>query len=48
MSATFGGDAAVTFDGYGVPSAGGRIVISAGQYQKTIVLDAASGKAEMQ
>ncbi len=48
VSATFGGDAAVTFDGYGVPSAGGQIVISTGEYRKTIVLDAASGKAEAQ
>ena len=48
VSADFGGDTAVVFDGYGVPDSGGQVVIRAGEYQKIIVLDAGSGKAKVQ
>jgi prepilin-type N-terminal cleavage/methylation domain-containing protein len=48
VSADFGGDADVTFDGYGVPDSAGTVVVSVGDYSKTILLDADSGKAEVQ
>ncbi|MDP6543810.1 MAG: prepilin-type N-terminal cleavage/methylation domain-containing protein [Phycisphaerae bacterium] len=48
VSADFDGDADVTFDGYGVPDSGGTVVVAVGDYSKTILLDADSGKAEVQ
>ena len=45
VSADFGGTAQVTFDGYGVPNSGGTLVVKAGGFQRTISLDASSGKA---
>ena len=48
VSADFDGDGDVTFDGYGVPDSGGTVVVAVGNYSKTIVLDADSGKAEVQ
>ena len=43
VSASFGGQPSVVFDGYGIPSAGGTVVVSSGGYQRTISLDAGSG-----
>ena len=48
VSVDFGGSSQVTFDGYGVPDRGGTLVISAGGVQRTIVLEATSGKANVQ
>ncbi len=48
VSATFGGAASVTFDRYGQPSSGGNVVIAVGVVQKTVTLDAGSGKASIQ
>ena len=48
VSASFGGDATVVFDAYGVPDDGGQIVVQAGHFQKTIVLDPDSGRATVQ
>lgn len=48
VSASFGGDAVVVFDGYGMPDSGGQVVVQAGSFQKTVVLDADSGKAKVQ
>ena len=48
VSADFDGNGDVTFDGYGVPDSGGTVVVAVGDYSKTIVLDADSGKAEVQ
>ena len=45
VSADFGGQASVTFDGYGSPTRGGTIVIQAGGAQRTITVDASTGKA---
>jgi Tfp pilus assembly protein FimT len=42
-SASFGGQPSVVFDGYGVPNAGGQIVISSGTFQKTVVVDGTNG-----
>lgn len=48
VSANFGGDAVVVFDAYGVPDSGGQVVVQAGSFQKTVVLNADSGKAKVQ
>jgi len=48
ISANLGGDAQVTFDGYGVPDSGGTIVVRHSGVQKTIVLNEYSGRAEVQ
>jgi prepilin-type N-terminal cleavage/methylation domain-containing protein len=48
VSVDFSGTAQVTFDGYGVPNSGGTVVVKAGGFQRTIVLDATSGKATWQ
>jgi prepilin-type N-terminal cleavage/methylation domain-containing protein len=45
ISASFGGSATATFDAYGAPASGGTVIIKVGGTQKTIVLDADSGKA---
>ena len=38
----------LTFNGYGVPNQGGLIVIASGSVQKTIQVDASTGKAVIQ
>jgi type II secretory pathway pseudopilin PulG len=48
VSADFSGTMKVRFDGYGVPDTGGTVVIQAGQYQKTISVDADTGRATVQ
>lgn len=48
VSAIFGGDNAVIFDGFGIPDSGGTIVIAGGAVTKTILLDVDSGTATAQ
>lgn len=48
VQADFGGDLQLTFDGYGDPDSGGVIVVAAGDAQRSVVLDAASGKVTVQ
>lgn len=48
ISADFGGDAQVVFDGYGTPDSGGKVVVGWGTIQKTVVLDGDTGKASVQ
>ena len=45
--ASFGEPAAasVRFDRYGSPDVGGTVVVTSGRYQKTVYVDAASGRA---
>lgn len=45
VSADFGGDADLVFDGYGVPNANGSIVIRVGRFQQTIPVTGAAGAA---
>lgn len=45
LAAEFGGDADITFDGYGMPDAGGAVVIQVGNRQRTVTLDPVTGKA---
>jgi type IV fimbrial biogenesis protein FimT len=48
VTADFGGASEVTFDGYGVPNQGGNITVRAGDYERTVVLNANTGKATAQ
>jgi type II secretory pathway pseudopilin PulG len=45
VSADFGGDEDVIFDGFGVPDSGGSVVVQVGSFTKTITLDADTGDA---
>jgi prepilin-type N-terminal cleavage/methylation domain-containing protein len=47
-SADFGGDAVLTFDGYGAADTSGTVVVQAGPYQKTITIEQGAGKATIQ
>ena len=47
-SADFGGDTQVTFDGWGLPDTGGTVILNAGSEQRTVVVDAETGKAAIQ
>ena len=44
----FGGDAKLTFDGFGMPDSGGFVIVQAGDYQYTVVVDPETGAAEVQ
>jgi len=48
ISADFGGDQQVTFDGWGIPDSGGSVILSVGAEQRIVSLDAESGKATIQ
>ncbi|MEI7835192.1 MAG: GspH/FimT family protein [Planctomycetota bacterium] len=48
ISASFGGSPNVSFNGYGVPAAGGSVVVQGGSVQKTVLLDAGTGEAKVQ
>lgn len=48
VSASFQGQPTATFDGYGIPVAAGQVVIRAGDYQQTVVLDAQGGAVRVE
>ena len=48
ISADFGGDSQVVFDGFGVPDSGGAAVVRAGGTQRTVMLNSGTGEAEIQ
>ena len=48
VSADFGGDTVLTFDGYGAADSSGGIVVQAGPYQKTITVEPGTGKATIE
>ncbi len=48
VSVDFGGDAAIIFDGFGIPDSGGAVVIQVGNRQKTISVDTDSGRATIE
>ena len=48
ISADFGGLERVVFDGYGVPGSGGSVIVESGGYQRTVILDADTGKGTVQ
>lgn len=43
VSADFGGDGTVGFNGFGIPDSGGTVVLRVGSAQRTIAMDAATG-----
>jgi prepilin-type N-terminal cleavage/methylation domain-containing protein len=45
VSANFGGDAELTYNGYGVPKKGGKVVLRIAAHCREINVDAASGAA---
>lgn len=47
VTASFGGDAVVVFDGYGAPDTDGTVVVEVGSVRKTVTLDP-NGKASVQ
>ncbi|HEY2413114.1 MAG TPA: type II secretion system protein [Pirellulaceae bacterium] len=49
VSANFAGATQISFDGYGQPAvAGGTIVVTCGSQQRTVTVDATTGKATYQ
>ena len=48
VSAIFNGVSQVVFNGWWLPDAGGTVVLSVGSQQRTIVLEAATGRASIQ
>jgi len=48
VSADFGGDSTIVFNGYGIPDSGGSVVVEVGDVQRTVVVSPATGKAQVQ
>ena len=48
VSVDMGGDAQLTFDVWGMPDTGGFVIVQAGDYQYTVVVDLETGAAEVQ
>jgi hypothetical protein len=47
-SVNFSGGSQVIFSGWGLPSNGGTVVVSAGSEQRTIVVDGGTGRVSIQ
>jgi Tfp pilus assembly protein FimT len=47
VTADFNGAAQVTFNAYGVPNAGGYVTVRSGDHERTVVLDAGTGRASV-
>ena len=47
-SVDFGTDDQIIFDGWGLPDSGGTVILSVGSEQRTVVVDAETGKATIQ
>jgi type II secretory pathway pseudopilin PulG len=43
VSVDFGGDAAVSFDGFGTPSSGGTVLLGTAEHECTVTLDGTTG-----
>jgi len=48
LSADFGGDAKLVFNGYGMPDSGGTVKVQVGETVKTVLFDADAAKATIQ
>jgi hypothetical protein len=46
-SIEFSGNTTLTFDGHGRPSMGGSFVLQAGDHQRTVTLDGATGEVDI-
>ena len=44
VSASFGVDTQLVYDGFGTPDSGGQVVIAVGAYQQTISVDTGTGR----
>jgi type II secretory pathway pseudopilin PulG len=47
LSANFGGQTEVHFNGYGLPSSGGTVIVQAKNHQCTVTLDGATGQVSI-
>ena len=47
LSADFGDDAVIVFDGFGLPDSGGSVVVQVANHKKTITIDAEAGKPKV-
>jgi type II secretion system protein H len=47
-TATFGADATLVFNGFGMPDSGGSLTISTGSEKRTITMDSTTGSAAVQ
>ncbi len=47
VSADFGGDDEIVFDGFGDPDSGGSVVLRVGKFDHTVVIDETTGKASI-
>ncbi len=47
VSADFGGDATLVFDGYGAPDSGGTVVVQAGTNQQSVTVDPDTGRGSI-
>jgi len=48
ISASFGGDAKITYNGWGLPDSDGTVTLSVGTEQRTVVVDSETGRADIQ
>ena len=48
VSADFGGDEEVVFDGYGIPDDGGAVTVQVGTTERTVIIDADTGRSMLQ
>lgn len=46
VSANFGGNSEIIFNGFGAPDSGGSVVIGVGAWRKTITVDPATGRTK--
>jgi len=47
-SADFGGNHELVFNGWGIPDSGGTVVLTVGPEQRTVTVDAETGKAQVE
>ena len=48
LSADFGGDTQIVFNGWGMPDSGGTITLAVGTEQRTVAVDTETGRARIQ
>jgi prepilin-type N-terminal cleavage/methylation domain-containing protein len=48
VSAEFGGDAELIFNGWGMPDSSGTVILTVGSEQRTVTVDSETGKATVQ
>jgi prepilin-type N-terminal cleavage/methylation domain-containing protein len=48
VSADFGGDDTISFNGWGIPDSGGTVVLTVGSEQRTVSIDSETGRCSVQ